>query len=34
MIMLLLSLSILIGSCGYSKECNGSPLQEYNKHKE
>ena len=30
----LIMMGVLASSCGYSKECNSSPLQEYNKHKE
>ena len=30
----LIMIGVLASSCGYSKECNTSPLQEYNKDRE
>jgi len=34
LLLLILLVTLLVGGCGYSKECNSSPLQEYNKDKE
>ena len=33
-VILLLITGVTISGCGYGRECNGSPLQEYNKYKE
>tara|TARA_R110000824_G_scaffold33981_6_gene108517 strand:+ start:1295 stop:1468 length:174 start_codon:yes stop_codon:yes gene_type:complete len=34
LLCLIIVIGGLISGCGYSKECNGSPLQEYNKYQE
>ena len=32
-LLILLLVGMLVGSCGYARECNSSPLQEYNNNK-
>jgi len=34
LLSLMIMVTVMVTGCGYSKECNSSPLQEYNKYKE